>query len=158
MKLLDLSPEEHAFFTGERSAGRRQADWGDAVGQRLAALLGARLQRAVQFTTPHAEPAAELKRMTPQWQIDPLLTTCWITRRLGGQGASGQALFVPRSLSALLDQALAETWLDAPLAAPLGTLLVWQLRIDGREARLGVQLPAQSGDFVQWVEEVVRRG
>ncbi|MEQ1661417.1 MAG: hypothetical protein ABL877_01840 [Thiobacillus sp.] len=158
MKLLDLSPEEHAFFTGDRAAGRRQTDWGDAVGQRLAALLGARLQRAVSFTTLHAEPAAEPKSMTPQWQIDSLLTTCWITRRLGGQGASGQALFVPRVLSALLDQALAETWLDALSAAPLDILLVWQLRIDGREARLGVQLPAQSSDFVQWVEEVVRRG
>lgn len=156
MKLLDLSPEERAFLTGEPVIGRRRTDWVEGVGQQIAALLRARLRLAVQLTTLHAEPSAEAATMTPVWQIDAALAACWVTRRLGGHSVSGSAPFVPQALRALLDQALAEAWLGAQPPVVLGAQLVWRVQLAGSEARLGVQVPAQSGDFMQWAQGVMR--
>ena len=154
MRLLELTPEEIAFLTAPRDApDNLQA----RVTRKLAATLTARLRLPVRLTAQAPAEALVDAPGMPCWQPDAACCALWLTRRLGGQGATGTTSLVPGTLLCTLDAVLAETWLDAaPATAP--SALAWHIATDSTQATLAVQLPHSTTDMTRWAREVIRHG
>lgn len=152
MQLLDLSAEECAFLAGPAPAPPEGL--APRLTRRLAATLSARLRMPVQVSETGA-PCSEVPG--PLWQPDDTLAALWLTRRLGGRHVAGRAAGVPRGLLQTLDEVLAETWLDAPVAA-LPACLAWQVSAEATRSLLTLALPSDSRDMTRWAREVIRHG
>jgi hypothetical protein len=154
MRLLELTPDEIAFLTAPSDAPDALQD---RLTRKLVATLTARLRLPVRLTShPPAETWVDAPG-TPGWQPDAACCALWLTRRLGGQGATGSTRLVPGSLLRMLDAVLAETWLDAaPATTP--PALAWHIATDLTQATLAVQLPHSTTDMTRWAREVIRHG
>lgn len=156
MQRVDLSPEEIAFLTQPAAAsGPPEAALAARLTRRLAGTLSARLRLPVEATTRVASTAAA---GAPAWQVDAVLATLWLTRRLGGRHVAGTASRVPQSLIRTLDAMLAECWLDAPAQADLPPALAWHVRGADSDATLALQLPCDPGEMTRWAREIIRHG
>ncbi len=154
MKLLDLTPAEIAFLSQPAPV---PDDLPARLSRRLGAMLTARLRMAVHLQA-QTGPAPTDSAAIPCWQPDSAFATLWLTRRLGGQHATGVASFVPRTLIRNLDAQLAECWLDAAAPATYPPSLAWRMVADSTQATLSVRLPAHSNDMTRWAREVIRHG
>lgn len=155
MRLPELTPAERAFFEArDPDAGGFQA----RLGRRLAAALTARLRMPVAVCTD--EPAARGEpRRTPAWRPDRHLAGLWLTRRLGGARVQGPSAFVPHTLIAMLDQQLAECWIEAGRPQTgTGPVWAWKLTAEAFEARLELHGPDQLSDMARWAQGVMQRG
>ncbi len=140
-----LTAEELAFLAAPLAADEFAARLTPA----LAATLSARLRRPLALALQDPPPVA-VRGATPCWQVDAGVATLWLSGRLGGRSASGDAPFVSATLLRTLDAVLAERWLDGP--AELPAALAW--RVDG-EGGLGVVLPQTTGEMTRWAREVI---
>ena len=153
MRFLELSPAEIAFLTGPFPVADK---FGTRLTRKLGATLSARLRLPVSFEMQPAGAPVDSPQ-TPTWTPDGALANLWLTRRLGGQYATGTASFVPRTLIDTLDAALAESWLDADKQG-LPAALAWQITAGITQAALAVQFPHQATDMTRWARGVIRHG
>lgn len=151
MKLLDLTPAEIAFLSQQQVEPDTLPQ---RLTRRLGTMLSARLRTAVQVHA-HAGTASRAAPAAPCWQPDGALATLWLTRRLGGQHATGVATFVPRSLIRSLDAMLAECWLDAAAPAAMPPAQTWRIEADSTEALLVLQWPHHTNDMTRWARETI---
>lgn len=153
MRFLDLSPAETAFLTSPFPA---PDGFETRLSRKLAATLSARLRLSVSLEMQPAAAPVDAPQ-APVWTPDGALADVWLTRRLGGQCAMSAASFVPRTLIATLDAALAESWLDAG-AQGLPAALAWQITAGLAQASLAVQFPHQAMDMTRWARGAIRHG
>ena len=153
MRLIELTSAEIAFLTAPSDApDTLQA----RLTRKLAATLTARLRLPVRISAQAAEAVVDAPE-TLGWQPDAACCALWLTRRLGGQGATGTTSLIPGTLLRTLDAVLAETWLDAaPATTP--SALAWHIATDLTQATLAVQLPHSTTDMTRWAREVIRHG
>ncbi|MBT9567097.1 MAG: hypothetical protein IV085_02235 [Thiobacillus sp.] len=154
MQLLELTPAEQAFLTAEPGAA---TDFQRRLGQRLASTLTARLHMTT-LVHANAETAIVKACPTPVWQPDSALATLWLTRRLGGGRVQGQASFVPRTLIDMLDETLAECWLERQMQNWVPVPYAWEIAAGSVRARLELRLPERLDDMTRWARGVIRRG
>ena len=154
MQLLELTAAEMAFLKAEPAQSDHLLQ--QRLGQRLAAILTARLRMPVQVQACPVADVADAPA-APVWQPDGALATLWLTRRLGGQRVVGTTPFIPRTLIVTLDEVLAECWLDGKGQDDLPAALVWQFSATGTEARLRLRLPHLTTDMTHWARGVIRR-
>lgn len=153
MQLLELTPAERAFLAAEPGAA---TGFAARLSQRLAAALTARLRLATQVQ-PGPVTAGVETCMVPVWQPDGALATLWLTRRLGGGRVLGQASFVPRTLISMLDETLAECWLERQMQHETPAACAWTVSAGTVQARLELHLPDQLNDMAHWAQGVIHR-
>lgn len=150
MKLLELTPEEHAWLAAPLQAGEPLAE---RLGRALADTLGARLRCAVRLEPVPASPPS-IAPEAPVWRIDETLATLWLVRRLGGRYTVGRAPFVSAGLLAALDTVLAERWLDQVDVAHVPDAFTWRVVTDTVTATLGLELPRDARALTAWAQRI----
>lgn len=153
MQLLELTPAERAFLAAEPGAA---TGFTERLSQRLAAALTARLRMTTQVQ-PGSITARIETCTAPVWQPDGALATLWLTRRLGGGRVLGQASFVPRTLISMLDETLAECWLERQTQNETPVVCAWAVSAGPVHARLELHLPDQLNDMAHWAQGVIQR-
>jgi hypothetical protein len=123
--------------------------------RKLAATLTARLRLPIGMTPIRLIQQDSAAVGAPLWQPDERLANLWLTRRLGGQRVYGTATFVPASLFRMLDEALAECWLDQPVQG-MSAPLAWHIDSSLAQATLALQLPSHPTDMTRWARGVIR--
>lgn len=160
MQLLELTAAELAFVAPESDA---VTDFQRRLGQRLASALTARLRMTIELHPDRAAAIVET-RTAPAWRPDGALATLWLTRRLGGGRVMGQASFVPRTLIDMLDETLAECWLERPMQHETASVCAWAISAGCLQARLELHMPDRSNNpdqpnsMAQWAQGVIQRG
>jgi len=151
-QLLPLTAEEEDFIARGPLASSLPPE---RLTRALAAWLSARLRQPLHvqgIATPVSRGMADI----PQWRRETLLDTLWLTCRLGGRQVRGAAASEQPGLTRMLNQVLAETWLDAEDVFDLPMTLGWQISWPGQSATLVLDLPAERTRMKRWALEMIR--